>query len=85
MQLIVILMVIPWLLLISRYKIYVVYKNILAFLAIIASLAWMTERISEKPNIVSEYLEVFTQHSIWFVVFLLVSFITFFILKFKKV
>ncbi|MFT4031522.1 MAG: HupE/UreJ family protein [Siphonobacter sp.] len=84
MQLIVILMVIPWLLLISRYQIYNSYKNILAGLAIISSLAWMVERITEKPNVVSKYLEVFTRNSILFVVFLFVSFVMFFVFKFKK-
>ncbi|MFT4062144.1 MAG: HupE/UreJ family protein, partial [Edaphocola sp.] len=84
MQLIVIFLVMPWLLLISKYKIYNFYKNFLAVLAIIASVSWIAERISETPNFISKYLEIFTRNSILFVVFLFLSFVLFFVFKFKK-
>ena len=85
MQLIVIFLVIPWLLMISRYKIYNYYKNFLAVLAIVASVSWIVERTSGQANIISKYLEIFTQNSILFVVFLFVSFLLFYIFKFKKI
>jgi hypothetical protein len=84
MQLIVIFLVIPWFLLISRYKIYIYYKNFLAVIAIVSSVSWIVERLNGKRNLITEYLEVFTKKSILFVVFLVISFLIFFIFRFKK-
>lgn len=84
MQLIVIFLVIPWFLLISRYRIYKYYKSFLALLAIVASIFWIMERVTEKQNLVSRYIDIFAKNSILFVVFLFISFFLFFLFKFEK-
>ncbi len=84
MQFLIILLVIPWLLVISRYKIYSVFKNMLAALAGISALAWTTERFSGQENFISRYLTVFTENSILFVVFLIFTAIMVFLFRFKK-
>ncbi|GEN74818.1 hypothetical protein CHA01nite_05580 [Chryseobacterium hagamense] len=70
MQFLIIILLIPWLLIISRYKIYGVLKNGLAVLAGFSALAWTKERFSGQENFISRYLNAFTENSILFVLFL---------------
>jgi len=72
MQLFVILLVMPWLLLISRYRFYALFKNILALLSIAAATCWIAQRVLNKENVFSQYLEAFSRNSILFVAFLCV-------------
>lgn len=85
MQLLVIFLVMPWLLFISRYKIYINFKNLLACLAITASLAWIAERLTDTENIISKYLKIFTENSILFVAFLFFVSLLLYVFKFKKI
>lgn len=84
MQLAVIFLVMPWLLFISRYKIYDQFKIFLASMAIVASVAWILERISGKENFISKYLNLFTENSILFVVFLVLVSLVVYVLRLKK-
>lgn len=84
MQIIVIFLVMPWLLMLSKFKIFMNFKNLLAVFAIVAALSWMYERITEKPTFISHFLQVFKENSILFVVFLIVFTTIFSVFKFKK-
>jgi HupE / UreJ protein len=64
MQLFVILIIMPWLLLLSPYKIYKWIRVIGALLAGILSIAWAIERYTEKPNFISIHLETLPNYSI---------------------
>lgn len=50
MQLFIILLVIPWLMLLSRTPAYRIARLTGAFLAIVAALAWIAERVSGQSN-----------------------------------
>lgn len=84
MQLFVILLVMPWLLFASRFKVYDVFKSFLAILAIIASVSWIIERTTNNQNVITEYLNLLTKNSILFVLFLVVVDLIFYIFEFKK-
>ncbi|TRX35403.1 HupE/UreJ family protein [Flavobacterium restrictum] len=73
MQLFVILLVMPWLLLLSSYKVYNWVRIIGALLAGIISISWLLERYTEKSNFISIYLQNSAQYSIW-IVFILACF-----------
>lgn len=50
MQLFVVILIIPWLILLSQTPVYKWVRVVWALLAGIASLAWISERVFEKPN-----------------------------------
>lgn len=68
MQLLVILLVMPWLLLISSYKTYKLASFFGATMAGIASIAWIIERSTEKSNFISVYLQNSPNYSMYFVI-----------------
>lgn len=78
MQLFVILMIMPWLLLLSSYKIYKWIRIIGASLAGTTSIAWAIERYTEKPNFVSIHLEAMPNYSLM-IIFGLACFTIFYI------
>lgn len=57
MQLLVILVTIPWLILLSRTSIYTYFRIGGAFLASIAALAWIMERYSGNENVITAFVE----------------------------
>lgn len=57
MQLFIILLVIPWLLLLSRTPSYAIVRLTGAFLAGIAALAWIAERVSGQSNSLTRGIE----------------------------
>ena len=63
MQLAIILVVIPWLMLLSRTTAYTLARLSGAFLAGIAALAWLTERVSGQPNLLTKGIEVFARYA----------------------
>lgn len=65
MQLLVIILVMPWLMILSPFKIYKWVRIFGAILAAIAALAWMAERITGRGNIVSVYLLTNTHLFVW--------------------
>ena len=56
MQLFVVIMVVPWLMLLSQTKYYGYVRIGGAALAAVAALAWITERTSGESNFISRYL-----------------------------
>ncbi|WP_080059162.1 HupE/UreJ family protein [Spirosoma aerolatum] len=63
MQLTIILVVIPWLMLLSRTPVYTVVRRSGAFLSGIAALGWLAERISGQPNLLTEAIEVIASYA----------------------
>lgn len=53
MQMFVVILIIPWLILLSQTPVYKWVRVVWALLAGIASLAWISERVFEKPNKIS--------------------------------
>ncbi|MEC4048687.1 HupE/UreJ family protein [Flavobacterium sp. SUN046] len=79
MQLLVIIIVMPWLLLLSPYTIYKWVRIFGATIAGIASIAWVIERYTNKPNFISIHLQNSSMYSIW-LVFILACFTIIYIL-----
>ena len=57
MQLFVIVLTIPWLMLLSRTPSYQVIRLSGAWLAAVAALAWVVERVSGKTNLLTKAVE----------------------------
>lgn len=66
MQIIIIVLVFPWFLLMSLTSFYRSIKNILAFLASIAALTWMMERIFEQEYFITKISNHIIQFGIWY-------------------
>ncbi|PRY30410.1 HupE/UreJ protein [Spirosoma oryzae] len=65
MQLLVILLTMPWLMLLSRTPTYTYVRNGGALLAGVAAIAWIVERLTERPNAVTHLLEAERTHVGW--------------------
>lgn len=74
MQVFVIMIVMPWILILSKDKIYTYFRFFGAIFAAIASIAWILERYSEKSNWVSIFIQKILEQSIW-IVFTLAGFV----------
>ncbi len=64
MQIFVIVLVMPWLLFLSRYKTYTWVRIGGASFAIVASVVWGAERINAHANFASVYMETIAKHAI---------------------
>jgi hypothetical protein len=67
MQLFVILCTVPWLIVLSRNNYYHWIRILGAIAAIIASLAWIAERVTGQPNMISNYLQYIGEWGKWLV------------------
>ncbi|NBB17775.1 HupE/UreJ family protein [Runella sp. CRIBMP] len=56
MQLFIILLVFPVLLLLSKTRYYAIFRQVGAVLMLLMALAWMIERIQEKPNFITAWI-----------------------------
>jgi hypothetical protein len=65
MQLLFIAVFIPWVILLSSGVLFKPFRYLAASLATVAALAWLLERISTKPNVVSAWLENSKDQAIW--------------------
>ena len=70
MQLFVVLLTFPWLLILSATALYKWVRIAGATIAGIASIAWITERVSLKPNFASQIVQQAASHGKYFVLFL---------------
>lgn len=77
MQIFVILIVMPWFLLLSPFKIYKWVRIVGASLAGIAAIAWMIERYTGKPNFISLPLQNSADYGIFVVMGLAVFTMTY--------
>ncbi len=57
MQVVVIALTIPWLILLSRTSVYPAVRQTGAFLATVAAVAWVVERITNQPNFLTLLIE----------------------------
>lgn len=67
MQLFVIVLIMPWLLILSSDKIYTWVRIIGALIAGIAAMSWVCERYYEKPNFFSLVINCMATKAIWIV------------------
>ncbi|BCU78539.1 HupE/UreJ family protein [Luteolibacter sp. LG18] len=65
MQLAVVLMVVPWLILLSRTRVYTPFRLVGSVFAGLAALAWMGERALSWPNPLNGVIEGFVAHAGW--------------------
>jgi len=68
MQLFIVALIVPWLIILSRGKNYAIIRVTGGIIAIIASLAWIIERISGRPNVISTNMQPIFDQGIWFIV-----------------
>jgi len=73
MQLLVIMIVFPWLMLLSRTKIYTAVRVLGALLAGAAAIGWMFERITTRPNLITAVTESVASYALWILAALVVT------------
>jgi hypothetical protein len=72
MQLFIILIIVPWLILLSNTPLYKWVRIPAAVLAGVAALGWIIERVSGNVNFVTEILSQLTPYAVWLIVVLAV-------------
>jgi len=72
MQLLVIAIVFPWLMILSRTKLYSPVRIVGAFLSAAAAIGWIIERITSKPNVITTIISDAAGHAWWILVTLAV-------------
>jgi len=65
MQLLIIVLIIPWLIILSKTFLYKWIRIVFACMAAIAALAWVAERIAGKANLVTELMAKLSQYGLW--------------------
>ena len=70
MQLGIMILILPWLIMLSQSKIYLIIRTIGALFAGIAALAWMHERIINAPNWVTLSIEEALPNAPWLIGFI---------------
>lgn len=65
MQLFIIVLIVPWLILLSKTPGYKWIRTIFAASAGIAALAWIAERSTGKANFITGFVELAAQYGIW--------------------
>lgn len=65
MQLFVIILTVPWLIILSQHPAYKWFRITGAIIAIIASFAWMVERITLSPNVIASFIQTIAEQSKW--------------------
>jgi hypothetical protein len=78
MQLFVVILIIPWLILLSQTPVYKWVRIVWALLAGITSLAWILERVSEKPNRISILIQSNYEYAPWGILILALFSLTIF-------
>ncbi|MFP9115980.1 HupE/UreJ family protein [Flavobacterium sp. RHBU_3] len=81
MQLIVIVITVPWLIILSRYNVYKYIRITGAVFALMAASAWMTERISGNSNLITHYLNLLPHYGKYGVLILVIITV---IVRFRK-
>jgi hypothetical protein len=80
-QMFIILLIMPWLIILSRINFYNGLRIAGAFIAAVASVGWMVEGITGKPNFIGSAVMAASGHAIWLVVVLAVAAIMGFFVK----
>lgn len=72
MQLLVIVLIVPWLILLSQTSFYKVIRIAGASAAGIAALAWIAERTWGQPNFITQAIQQLSSYSLWLIAVLAV-------------
>jgi HupE / UreJ protein len=70
MQILIILMIVPWLILLSQHSIYKFVRSGIACLAALAAIGWVFERISGKSNFITSAIQNYSNDSIYLIAIL---------------
>jgi hypothetical protein len=73
MQLLIILMIVPWLMLLCQTAVYAWFRVTTAAFAGIAALGWIIERVSGNGNFITVILDKLTPYSVWLILVLAVT------------
>lgn len=84
MQLFVIILIVPWIILLSQTAVYRHIRLLWAGLTGIAALAWIAERLTEKPNSVSLLIQKTVGFAPWGILVLALFALVIFALEHKK-
>ncbi|MBI1228011.1 MAG: HupE/UreJ family protein [Bacteroidetes bacterium] len=85
MQLFVILLTMPWLIILAKNKFYHIWRISGAIFAIIASLAWTIERITDTPNMVSIFVQQIFNQGKWIILVLpVLAAVSYLVLRYKS-
>ncbi len=85
MQLFVIAITLPWLIVLAYNNFYRLVRVFGAAIAAIAAVAWIAERISEKPNMVTVWIARGADYAQWLILLLaLLSTISFFVIRNRR-
>ena len=84
MQLVIIIIVIPWIILLSTTDYFKPIKNGFAVLVGIAALAWLVQRVTNSDNIVSTSIERLVVYSGYLYFALALISLLFFVMKYSK-
>jgi HupE / UreJ protein len=85
MQLLIITLIFPWLILLSKTPIYHIFRVFVAILALIAAFAWMIERLCYNQNFITPLVSKINQYAIWhLILFAMFSIFVHFFYKIKS-
>jgi hypothetical protein len=84
MQLVMIIIVIPWIILLSSTNYFKPIKNGFAVLVGVAALGWLVQRVTNSDNIVSTSIERIVGYSSWLFVALAVTSLLLFVVQYCK-
>lgn len=65
MQLFIVMLIVPWVILLSRTALYSLVRIFGALFAAVAAIAWIAERSSGKPNMVSSFMQRIFELAPW--------------------
>lgn len=68
MQLFIIALIVPWLIILSKTPVYKPFRITGAILAVIASVAWISERCSGTENCITDFIANEYTHAIWLII-----------------
>jgi hypothetical protein len=80
MQLLIIIITIPWFALLSQTIFFISVKNMLAVCISIASIGWIIQRLNDKPNFLSDIVNKLLLNSIWLIILIAIISIALFLL-----
>lgn len=84
MQLLIVIIIIPWLILLSKTPAYKWIRITGAVLAATAAVAWISERASGNPNVITLFISKLSRYGLWCIIALaLLSVVTYVLYVFK--
>jgi hypothetical protein len=68
MQLFIVLLIVPWMIMLSSISIYKLVRFLGSSIAAVASMAWIVERVKNKQNIVTQFLLAAFDNGFYFII-----------------